>query len=180
MTQSRVDQVSQLVREEAHSVSAIRRWHTDGGPIPLKTVFGHRSGNRVVEAPVEHAEIRGAERRVSLNRQLGDRLTDITIVVHDLRHGESLLEKLAAVLDRALRDRWVRSEAEAQYVHQLIEEQRHSIDLGFISNRQPRRHFRMAARNDLLAMRNNEIVKHRLFSVGSRSAGHETSSWKTS
>ena len=155
-----VEQVSQLVREELQSVGAARRCDIHGGLIPLTSIFGDRPGNRIVEAPVQHAEIRDANRGVRLGRQLGDRLADITVVVHDLRHGEPLIEKLTPVSDRALPDLGVRDQAEAQWLDQLIEEERHPMVLAFIANWNPRSDLRLAARNDLLTVGGNEMVKH--------------------
>ena len=53
-----VEQVSQLVCEEFQSVGAPRRCDIHGGLIPLTSIFGDRPGNRIVEASVQHAEIR--------------------------------------------------------------------------------------------------------------------------
>ena len=99
-----VEQVSQLVCEEFQSVGAPRRGDIHGGLIPLTSIFGDRPGNRIVEASVEQTEIRAADHGVPFRRQLGDRLADVTIVVHDLGHREPLPEKLTAVSDRAFTD----------------------------------------------------------------------------
>jgi hypothetical protein len=72
------------VCEEFQSVGAPLRCDIDSGLIPLTSVFGDRTGNRIVEASVEYTEVRTADRGAHFRRQLGDRLADVTIVVHDL------------------------------------------------------------------------------------------------
>jgi hypothetical protein len=44
------------------------------------------------------------DRRVGLQRQLGQRLADVPVAVHDLRDGESLFEQMAAVDRRCVSD----------------------------------------------------------------------------
>jgi hypothetical protein len=108
----RVEQVSQLVCEEFQSVGAPSRCDIHGGLIPLTSIFADRPGNRIVEASVEDTEIRTADHGAHFRRQLGDRLADVTIVVHDLGHREPLPEQLTAVSDRTFADVGTRSPAE--------------------------------------------------------------------
>ena len=47
---------------------------------------------------------RAADRRAHFHRQLGDRLADVAVVVHDLRHREPLPQQLMAMSDGAFPD----------------------------------------------------------------------------
>jgi hypothetical protein len=55
---------------------------------PTYSVTGARDG--VVQASVQCAEIIRADGGAHLHRQVGDRLTYVTIAVHDLSNGEAL------------------------------------------------------------------------------------------
>ena len=73
-----------------------------------------------------------------LHRQIGDGLTDVAVVVHDLRHGEALKQQVVPVQHRAVADLRARRQAEAQRVDQLIQEQRDAvIDLRLRSAAEP-------------------------------------------
>jgi hypothetical protein len=47
-------------------------------------ILGDRTRDGIVKASVQHAKIIGADGRVDRQGQLGDRLTDVAIIVHDL------------------------------------------------------------------------------------------------
>jgi hypothetical protein len=88
-------------------------------------------------------------------------LTDVAIGVNDLRNREPLQQQVMAVLDRAPANVRGRSLAEAQRVHQLIEEPGDSvIDLRFDRNwKRSRRDLGPAARDDLFAVGGNEVIE---------------------
>ena len=54
------------------------------GVLAFARVLGDRTGDGVVQAPVQRPEIGGADRRIQLDGQLRDGLTDVTIIVDDL------------------------------------------------------------------------------------------------
>ena len=94
-------------------------------------VLGDGARDGVVKASVQRAEIIRADRRAQFYRQLGDRLTHVAVLMHDLRDGESLKPQGLSVLDRASSNSGVRFQPVAQRVHQLVQEQGHPvIDLG--------------------------------------------------
>ena len=61
-------------------------------------VHRDRARDRLVKASVERAEIFRADRRVRFHRQIGHRLTDVAIIVNDLRDREPLQEQVVSVL----------------------------------------------------------------------------------
>jgi hypothetical protein len=81
--------------------------------ISLTSVLGNRASDRVVKASVQRAKVVGTDGCVQFDGQLRDGLTDIAIVVHDLRHGEPLKQEVMAMLDRAPADLGARNRAEA-------------------------------------------------------------------
>ena len=79
-----VEQVAHFVRDEPRALVPARRFPIEGRLILLASEFGHRAGDGVVQAPVQHAEVVRADARVRLHRELGDRLAHVAVVVHDL------------------------------------------------------------------------------------------------
>ena len=69
-------------------------------PIALP-VLGHGAGDRVVQASVQGAEVLDADGRVQLQREIGDGLTHIPVIVDDLRHRESLQMQIMACAQRS-------------------------------------------------------------------------------
>jgi hypothetical protein len=53
-------------------------------------------------------EVGCADRRVKLNRQLGYRLTDIPVVMHDFIYGKAHPEQVVPMQGCGFRDIWVR------------------------------------------------------------------------
>ena len=92
-----VEQIAQLVREStealAHGLSAFGRDQV----IALTAELGDRVRNGVVEAAVERVKLVCRHRRVVFGRKLGDRLTEIAVIVNDLVYGKSLPQQFAAV-----------------------------------------------------------------------------------
>ena len=52
--------------------------------IAFAPVLGDGDRDGVVQASVQHAKVIRADRRVRFQRQFGDRLADVAIIVHDL------------------------------------------------------------------------------------------------
>ena len=84
-----LDQVAQLVREEAQAF--VQRM--DPGfleqQIALVGEFRHRIGDRVVQAAVEGSKLIDCEGLLPLECQIGDRLAKVAVVVNHLVHGEA-------------------------------------------------------------------------------------------
>ena len=99
------EQVPQLVREEPQPLGLVIR----DRQLALAPELGNGFGHRLVEAPVERAELVGRDRRVQLDGQLGDGLADVAIVVDDLGRGEPDLLQGLAMLGRAQADLMVGS-----------------------------------------------------------------------
>ena len=108
-----VHQVPQFMGQEPEALAPACGLAIDARLIALTPVLGHRARDGIVQASVQRPKVVGADRCVQFHRQFGDGLTDIAIVVHDLRHGESLTQEVMSVLDRAPADLWARDLAEA-------------------------------------------------------------------
>jgi hypothetical protein len=90
--------------------------------------FCDRARNRVVKTPIQNAEVFGADRRACFDREVGDRLAHIPVVVDHLRDSKPLAKEIAPVQDGAPRNFWMEVEIPcAQRGHQLIQEQRHAV-----------------------------------------------------
>ena len=96
-----VDQVPQFVSQEPEALAPARGLSVEGGLISFAPVLGDGARDGVVQASVQRAKIICADGRVHFHGQLGDGLTDVAIVVHDLRHGEPLKQQVMPVMDRA-------------------------------------------------------------------------------
>ena len=92
-----VEQIAQLVREmtEAltHGLGAFGRDQI----IALAAELGDGVRDGIVQAAIERAKLLRLERRVAFDRKLGDRLTEIPVIMHDLVYGKSLLQQFLAV-----------------------------------------------------------------------------------
>ena len=118
-------QISEFMREEAEAL-------VGAAPAPAANVgssarLRHRARNRVVEALVEPAELIDADRSARLHGQVGDRLAHVAVVVHDLRHGESLQLQILPVQRGAPVDLGARHQAVAKRVDELIQEPRDPV-----------------------------------------------------
>ena len=80
----RVGQVSQFVSEEAEALASARGFFINPGLISFARVLSDRARDSFVQAAVQHPEVVGADGRVQFHGELGDRLTDVAIAVHDL------------------------------------------------------------------------------------------------
>src|SRR5204863_8214179 len=95
------EQGTQLVSERAQVLVGATGALDQDVELALARVLGDGLGDRVVETAVERTELLGAERRVAFDRELGDRLTDIAVVVNYLRDGEPAAQQVPPVLDRS-------------------------------------------------------------------------------
>jgi hypothetical protein len=95
--EGRIQQVPQFVREEAEAFVATRRLSVECGLIASAPELGHGACNGVIKASVESSKIVGAHGSVLFQRYFGDGLTNISVVMHDLRHGEALEQKVMPV-----------------------------------------------------------------------------------
>jgi hypothetical protein len=118
-----VDLVPELVPEPAQTEHLL----APADFLPEPGMFGDGLGDRGIQAAIEGVKIFGADRGLALDRQLGDRLTDVTVVVHHLRHGETHPQQLPSMLRRGRPD-LVRWEGEArrlapQRLHELAQDE---------------------------------------------------------
>ena len=70
--------------EEPEALAPARGFSIEGGLILFTPVFGDRARDGIVKASVQRAKVIRADGRVHFHCQLGDGLTDVAIVVHDL------------------------------------------------------------------------------------------------
>jgi hypothetical protein len=106
-----VHQVPQLVREEPETLARDGRLSIERDLIASTPILGDRAGDGVVQASVQHAKVFRADRRVHVQGEFGDRLTDVAVVMDDLRNGKPLLQQVMPVLDRAHADLEARAHA---------------------------------------------------------------------
>jgi hypothetical protein len=67
----------------------------------LAPVLGHRARDGIVQASVQYPKVFRADRCGQFDRQFGDGLTHVALVMHDLRDGEPLTQEVMSVPDRA-------------------------------------------------------------------------------
>src|SRR5687767_3778181 len=99
--------------EEPEALASACGLSVDTGLISLTSVLGDCARDGIVKASVQRTKVVRADRRVQFHRQLSDGLTDVAIVVHDLRHGETLKQEVMSMFDRAAADLGARGLAEA-------------------------------------------------------------------
>ena len=63
-----------------------------GDQVTLIIEFGDRTGNAIIKAAIERPKLADLDVRIELEREVGDRLAQVTVVVHDLIHGEAVLQ----------------------------------------------------------------------------------------
>ena len=108
-----VEQVPQFMSEEPSALVPSRGFTRESGLISLTSILRNRAGDGIVKASVQRTKVVRADRHVQFHRQLRDGLTDIAIVVHDLRHGKPLKQEVMSMLDRAPANLGARNHAEA-------------------------------------------------------------------
>jgi len=97
----RVEQVTGLVSDLSRSLEFFSgpRFGRDA------RVFRHRFRDRRVETAVQGLEFLGGDWRILFDGEFGHGLTNVSIVVNDLRHGEPEGEQVAPVARRGGADR---------------------------------------------------------------------------
>ncbi len=167
----RVDEVPQFVHEETDPLVAKLRRVVEARLLAFARVRRDGARDRLVQTSIQRAEVIRAERRVRFYRQLGNGLTDVAIIVNDLRHGEPLKEKVVSVLAGAPVDLQTTRVSRAQRVTQLIQEQGDpmvDLRLGRRRNRS-RGHFRPTTPDDGVAIERDELMQHGMGSGLNRS-----------
>ena len=89
------------------------------------SVFRNGTRDSVVQTPVQCAKVLDADGRVQLQREVGDGLTHIPVIVHDLRHRESLQLEMVAVALSAPADLRIGRQVVPQGVDELIKKPGH-------------------------------------------------------
>jgi hypothetical protein len=92
----------------------------------LAAELSHSARDGIVEASIQRPKVVGPNGRAQFKRQIGDRLTNVTVVVNDLPNAETLEQEIAAVLDGAAADRLSGRGTVDQLLDELIKEQRHA------------------------------------------------------
>ena len=158
-----VGQVPQFMSEESEAFAPARALPVEGRLILFTSVLGHGARDRLVQAAVQCAKVIRADGRVQFNCEVGDGLTDVTIIVHDLRHGEPLKQQVMPVLNCAPANLRGRCQPQAQGVRQLIQEHRHAVvDFGFRRRgNRPHRDLFPAPPDDLFAVHRDEFMQHK-------------------
>ena len=95
---------------------AIAAMHVCADGRALSSILRDRARDGVVEAPVQYAKVPDADRSARFHGEVGDGLADVAVVMHHLRHGESLQLQITPVLGGASVNRQVRPEVIAQGV----------------------------------------------------------------
>jgi hypothetical protein len=89
-----VEQVPHFMSQEPCALISSGSLSIERRLILLAAELGDGTRDGVVKAPIEHAEVIRGDGRAHLHCELCDGLTDVSIVVHDLGHGEALKEQL--------------------------------------------------------------------------------------
>jgi hypothetical protein len=89
--------ISHLVREVAKPFVQRRGLEVRSREVPLIGELGDGIGDGVVQASVEGAEFIHLDPGVPFERQIGDRLAGVPVVVHQFFNGIAVFEQLAAM-----------------------------------------------------------------------------------
>jgi hypothetical protein len=175
-----MDEVAQFVGEEAQPLIQRLDAFFRIDEVALGGKLRHGVGDTVVQAAVEGAKLVHRDRRVLLEREVGDRLAEIAVVVDHLIDGEALLEELAPVQRRRAAELGaVRRQAacpagnlaashrlgallQAQRLDELVEEHRYSV-LQLRSGRfrhRPLSDLQPAPVDEVAAVLGQEFVQH--------------------
>src|SRR6185437_7997291 len=93
-----MQKVTQFVGEESQPLLRLNGLSVCHDKIPLVAEFGDRIGNRVVQTAVEGAKFVDLKRRIALIREIGNGLTQVAVVVHDLVNRKSERHQFSSVL----------------------------------------------------------------------------------
>jgi len=119
--------VSRLMRQKPETLASAGGLALEGRLVSPGPILSQRPGNGLVQAQVQRTKIIRADGGVQFDGQAGHGLTDVAIVLHDLRHGEPLKQQLVPVEHRAPSYLWTGAESDAQRIHHLIEKQRDAV-----------------------------------------------------
>ena len=117
--------------------------------------------DRLIEAQVQRAEVICADRRIRFDRELGNRLTYVAVVVNNLRNGESLSQKVETMLAGARVNCGIRC-SRTQRFYKLLQEQGNTMFDFCVARRRNRSrcHLRSTARDDFFSVDGDELVQH--------------------
>src|SRR5690606_31855145 len=96
--------IAQLMREESQPLVQCVGLQVRYDEIVLVAELGDRRGDGVVQAPVERPELVDADGSAAFERQVGDGLAKIAIVVDDFLYRETVLQQFLAVQGRRFAD----------------------------------------------------------------------------
>jgi hypothetical protein len=98
--QRRMKQVPQFMRKESEPLIRASACVVEGGLVPFAPVSGDRARDRGVKTAVEHPKVIRTDRHAPFRSQLRDRLTEVAVVMHYLRQGQSLRSQVMPVQER--------------------------------------------------------------------------------
>jgi hypothetical protein len=97
-------QIPQFMRQEPEALGPACGLSVDVGQRSFAPVLGDRARDGVVQVAIEQPKVLRADGRARFDGQLRDGLTDVAIVVDDLRHGEPLTQQVVPVQYRTPAD----------------------------------------------------------------------------
>jgi hypothetical protein len=157
-----MEQVPQFMRKESEPLVRASVGVVQGGLVPFAPVLRDRAGDRDVQTAVEQPKVVRADRHVLFGSQLGDGLTDVAIVMHHLRQGQSLQLRVVAVQERTPVNLSAGRQAETDRRNQLIQKEGDAV-VDFRVRRwwhRPRGHLGSAAQDDFVPVYGNEFTEH--------------------
>ena len=69
------------MRDETEALAPACGLSVDARLMSLTPVLGHGAGDGIVQASIQRPEVLGADRGVQFDRQFGDRLADVAVIV---------------------------------------------------------------------------------------------------
>jgi hypothetical protein len=172
--------VAQLVSQEPGPLMFRGVLPTRYGDVALFTELRHRIGDRVVQAAIQRSKLGDRKGCVAIECQLGDRLTQVAVIVDHLVDGKAQFKELLAMgrsADSHLGQRQRIAARSARYLQalaafvrffglqrsaQLLEEQRHAVLQLLLSGLsvRPLSDLRLASRDQFVAIVGQERVHH--------------------
>jgi hypothetical protein len=104
------------MRKESEPLVVVKSRSLNGRLRLFTSELGDRARDGVVQTSIQHPKVFRADWRSQLDGQLGDGLTDVAVVVDDLRHREPLTQQVVAVQDGAFADLRARRQPELQRI----------------------------------------------------------------
>ena len=157
-----VQQVSHFMSQEPRALIPSRRLSIQRGLILFAAELRDGIGDRLINAPIKHATVIRSDGRLPFQREFDNGLTNVAIVMHDLRHGGPLTQPFMPVLHRAHGHVRTRDQMAAERVGKLVQKYWHAaIDFRVPEGwHRPCGDLRPAPPDDFLAVHGNEIVEH--------------------